>query len=166
MFENQFNVNVFFKNITEDIRFLDWQLTRYVSPSIDLTYYLFTSIDKAVRDKEYDNLLRFYYESLSKTVKLLGSDPDKLFTFDDLQDELKKYGMFTLTTAPMIIQTSLADSSEMLNLNEMNDKTETENSRQELITGLNETAQSEYDRRLNEVFEDVVDKLGYYHKID
>lgn len=137
-----------------------------MSPSIDLSYYLLTCIDKAVRDKEYDNLLKLYYESLSKTVKLLGSDPDKLFTFDDLQDELKKYGMFTLTMAPMLIQTSLADSNEMSSFIEVNDKKAIENYEQELITGLNETAQLEYARRLNEVFEDVVDKLGYYHKLD
>lgn len=145
----------------EDIRFLDWQLIRYVSPAIDLAGFLFTSIDKPIRDKEYENLLRIYYESLSKTVTLLGSGP--IFTFDDLQDELKKYAVFVLILAPMVFQTTQATSSESLTLDEIGNRMAEGENRQELITGLSEDAQKVYERRLNEVFEEIIDKLGYYH---
>lgn len=145
---------------------MDWQAVRYVSPATDLVNIIFLSTDKAFRDNEYANLLQLYHKSLSKTVKLLGSDPDKLFTFDDLQAELKKHGSFALLMAPMAIQTSVADSSEISNLDEMCDKMAEGEGQQEFITGLNETAQFEYNRRLNGVFEDVVDKLGYYHQLN
>lgn len=144
---------------------MDWQSTRYVSPVIDIVYNLFPSTDKEFRDKEYDNLLKTYHKSLSNTVRLLGSNPDELFTFDDLQSELKKYGNFALLLAPIEIQIGQADSSELTNLDEMFDKMAKGEGRQEFITGLNEKAQSEYNRRLNGVFEDVVDNLGYYRKV-
>lgn len=34
----------------------------------------------------------------------LGSDPEKLFTFDDLTNELKLYGRFGLIFAPVLLQ--------------------------------------------------------------
>ncbi|XP_055321909.1 uncharacterized protein LOC129577979 [Sitodiplosis mosellana] len=162
------NNNILFRfnkdGAAEDIRLLDWQVIRFGSPAIDLLYNLFTSTDKALRDKEYDNLLQFYHKSLSRTVQLLGSNPDELFTFDDLQSELKRCGNYALMLAPMLIQISQANSSEVTNLDEMCDKmAEGENANQGLVTGLTEHGQAEYERRLNDVVEDVV-RLGYYHK--
>lgn len=94
----------------------------YVSPAVDLTFNIFLSTDKPFRDKEYDNLLRIYYESLSKTVRLLGNNPDELFSFDNLQEELREYGNFVLAVAPIYIQTMLADSSQVNNFDKVGDE--------------------------------------------
>lgn len=153
------------QGIAEDIRILDWQVLRYLSPAIDLLYNIFTSTDAELRNNDYDNLLKLYHDSLSNTVRLLGSMPDQLFTLDDLKDEMKKCGNFALLLAPMLIQVCQADSSEISNLDEMSNKIAEGETQQELITGLNEHAQQEYDRRLNGVIGDLI-RLGYYHKID
>lgn len=102
-----------------------------------------------------------YHESLSKTVKLLGSDPEELFSFEDLLSELKRCGVYALLMSPMLLQVSLAHSNEISNMDEMFDKVAEGESKINLVTGLSSEGQSEYDRRLNEVFEDVI-KLGYY----
>lgn len=153
------------KDVAEDICLLDWQVIRYASPVIDLLYNIFTSTDQALRDKEYDNLLQLYYKSLSRTIKLLGSNPDELFTFDDLQSELKKYGIYALLMAPMLLQISQADSSDITNLDDMCDKMANgeleENT--SLVKTLSETSQLEFERRLAGVVEDIL-KLGYYHQ--
>lgn len=150
--------------MAEDVRFLDWQVIRYISPAIDLLYNIFTSTSKELRAKEYDNLIQLYHESLSKMVKSLGSDPDELFTLDNLKDELKRCGNYAFLLAPMLISVSLADSSEISNLDEMCDKIADGERRHELITGLSDKAQLEYEQRLNDTVEDLV-KLGYYQKI-
>lgn len=144
---------------------MDWQVIRYVSPAIDLLYNIFTSTDKALRDREYDNILKCYYDSLSKTVKLLGSDPDELFTFENLKDDLKRCGNYALIMAPCLLQISLAESSEISNLDEMFDKAADGEATLDIITGLSENGQQEFDRRIGEVFEDVV-RLGYYRQVN
>lgn len=149
------------KGVAEDIRFLDWQIIHYGSPAIDLVYNLFTSTDGPLREKEYMNLLRLYHESLSKTVKLLGSDPDKLFPFDDLLSELKRCGVYALLMAPLLLQVLQAKSSEIPNMDDMFDKVAEGEGQINLVNSLSSEGQSEYDRRLNEVFEDVT-KMGYY----
>lgn len=150
--------------MAEDVRFLDWQVIRYISPAIDLLYNIFTSTSKELRAKEYDNLIQLYHESLSKMVKSLGSNPDELFTLDNLKDELKRCGNYAFLLAPMLISVSLADSSDISNLDEMCDKIADGERRHELITGLSDKAQLEYEQRLNDTVEDLV-KLGYYQKI-
>lgn len=151
--------------MAEDIRILDWQVIRYISPAIDLLYNIFTSTNKELRDAEYDNLLQVYHGSLSKMVKSLGSNPDDLFSMDDLKDELKRCGNYAFLLAPMLISVSMADSSDISNLDEMCDKIAEGERRQELITGLNDKAQIEYEQRLNDAIEDLV-RLGYYQKIN
>lgn len=64
---------------------------------------MFISTDKATRDSEYQNLVRFYYDTLSRSVELLGSNPDELFTLDNLQAELKRVGYFVLLVAPQYL---------------------------------------------------------------
>lgn len=126
------------KGVAKDVSFLDWQFSRYVSPAIDILYNIFTSTEKALRDKEYENFLELYHESLSKTVKLLGSNPDELFTFKDLTNELEKCGNYALMMAPCMLHVSLAQSAA-------------------LIPDLNKERQLEFDRRINGVFEDIVE---------
>lgn len=151
----------FLQGFAEDIRFLDFQIIFYGSPAIDIFYNIYSSTDKALRSKEYTNLIKMYYDSLSKTVKLLGSDPDQLFTFEDLSNELKTFGVYALLMSPMLLQVSLAHSNEISNMDEMFDRVAEGESKINLVTGLSSEGQSEYERRLNEVFEDVIE-LEYY----
>lgn len=128
---------------------MDWQQARYGSLALDLLYNIFSSADRALRDKEYENLLTVYYESLTKTVTLLGTNPRHLFTFEDLKDEMKRCGNFVLTVMPILIYGSSA--------HQMNGPDST--------TVLNVEAQSEYERRMNEVVEDVLSQ-GFYRNIN
>lgn len=161
------SIEYYLQHVAEEICFLDWQISHYGSPAIDIVYNIFTSTYKTLRDKEYTNLIKSYYDSLSKTVKLLGSDPHKLFTYEDLSSELKQCGIYALLLCPILLQLTQADSSELSNLDEMCDKAVEDGSQINIVTGLSGKRQSEFDRLINEVFEDVI-KLGYYgmHQID
>lgn len=150
------------KGISEDIRLLDWQILRHISPAFDVLYNIFTSTDKALRDKEYKNLVKLYYDTLAKTVELLGSNPEELFTFEDLQSEFREYGNFVLVLAPVLLSVILADTSEIVNLDEMCDKVAEGTSQQNVINGLKREA--EYEQRLSDVIEDIT-RLGYYKKL-
>lgn len=94
-------------------------------------------------------------------MKLLGSDPDKLFTFKNLEDELKKCGNYAMMLAPLTIGIPQADSSEERDLSEMFDNAAgKEKGNIDLFNGLSGEGQYEYDRRINELFTDIV-RLGY-----
>lgn len=102
-------------------------------------------------------------------VKLLGSNPNELFTFENLKAELKRCGNYALIMAPILLQISQADSSEITKLDEVFDKAttgaENDDDKIDLITGLSDKGQLEFQRRLGDVFTDVI-RFGYYRKIE
>lgn len=90
----------------EEICLIDWQISQWCSPAMDLSHFLFASTEKELRDKHYDELLRVYYQSLSALLRRLGSDPEKLFKFNDLQEQLRKFSYYGLIMAPLVITIS------------------------------------------------------------
>lgn len=152
------------KGFAEEIRILDWATIGYVSPANDLIHNIFNSTHKALRDKEYNNLVAVYYKSLSRTVKLLGSDPEKLFTHENLIAELKRCGNFALIVTPLFILTTQVQWNES-NADDVTEHNAGKENEDSFSDGLSEQGRIEYDRRINELLEDIVN-LGYYRKIE
>lgn len=51
---------------------IDFQLTRYGSPSLDLHYYIFSSVQPAVRKDKMQDMLKIYLEIFNSTCESLG----------------------------------------------------------------------------------------------
>lgn len=105
-------------NDLESVCLLDWQLLRYCSPALDLLYNIFSSTDKAFRDQYFEKLLETYHSSLCGMVRQLGSDPNVLFSYQDLKSELRKFGDFALWSGPMLLRVSIADGADLADLDE------------------------------------------------
>lgn len=52
-----------------EIIFLDWQISRYASPIIDVVYFIFCCTTKELRDCHYDDFLKIYHNSLSAHIR-------------------------------------------------------------------------------------------------
>lgn len=96
-------------------------MCRYASPVVDILHIIFTSTDTQFRAREYHNLIRCYYDSLSSTIRQLGSDPERVFSFDDLQNELKRCGKVAALIAPYMLRVILAQPKDIRNYDQMND---------------------------------------------
>lgn len=127
---------------------------------MDLLNCIFSSTNKALRDSEYTNLLKLYYESLSKTIRMLGSNPDNLFTFENLQDEMKGCGNSALFFAPAVIAVSI---DGILNFKESFDKITNRESEQNSVCDTKTESQLQYSERLEGLLDDIVN-FGYYRK--
>lgn len=147
----------------ENICFVDWQIMRFCSPALDLLYNIFTSTDKAFRQKEYHNLLKHYHQTLSDTVCKLGSNPRKLFTFVDLEYQMKKFGKYAFLMCPLLIEVMMADPKNVANLDELSEEMaggQTE--KLELVGEFDEATQKKYETRIRDLIADLVD-LGFYN---
>lgn len=102
---------------------------------------------------------------MSNIVKLLGSDPEKLCSLENVKNELKRFGYLAPMMTPMLIQISQSDSSEMPHSDATNTEACAEGGEGSSSSGMSAAGQLEFDRRINELLEDVVN-LGYYRKID
>ncbi|ODM93652.1 putative oxidoreductase dhs-27 [Orchesella cincta] len=94
------NNNMMFKRDPESNKItghiaIDLQVTRYNSPALDISYYLFTSVKPAVRREHLQTLLTTYLETLHETTRNLDCPID--LTYDDLFLAIRKkfnYGFF------------------------------------------------------------------------
>lgn len=102
----------------ENVSFLDWQISRYGSPAFDVLGFIFVSTSKDFRDQHYDEMINIYYDESREMIKRLGSDPDKLFTFADLQNELKRCAPFVLCMTTVFKLVALAHENDFTKMDE------------------------------------------------
>lgn len=136
--------------------FVDWQISRYSSPVFDLLYNLFSSTDKKLRDKHFSDLLRLYYSSLSDFIRKLGSKPENLFTYDNLTQELQRFGRFALLTGPMIIQLLLASPDDIQDMDEYSEKIGTGAS-MDFVKDYPDDVKKIYSETINNVISDLIE---------
>ncbi|XP_018566820.1 uncharacterized protein LOC108907565 [Anoplophora glabripennis] len=101
-----------------DIRFLDFQLSKEGSPCCDLSYCFYSGAsDEMLKDLDY--FLQIYHESLSKTLKAFGCDPEKLYPFQELKNDWKKYCKMGVTMALMVWKIKCTSEENIIDLNDV-----------------------------------------------
>lgn len=138
---------------------VDWQIAQYCTPAADVSYFLFTSTEKCLRDQHYDDLIRIYYDSLAELINRCGSDASKLFTFDNLQEQLKRFGKYGIVMAPMLMQVITVQPNDIPDLDEMARNAGNETSEQlENVDGWVNQSNPVYHKRMSEVIRDYYSK--------
>lgn len=117
--------NILFKysksGAVEEACLLDFQLSRYASPVLDLMYLVYCCTTREWRQKFLDALLKEYHDELSCTLRRLGCDADELYPWDTMQAHLREFGKFGLGMALMTIPVFLAEADEIPDLDEQFD---------------------------------------------
>lgn len=124
---------------------------------------MFSSTDRNLREKHYDKLIKIYHNALSNTITKLGSDPEKLFSFNDLLGELKRFGRFGLVLAPILLQIITTKPSDIPDMDQFaedmaNNKKTMDESMAEFA---NAASLDKYNQRVRDVVKDGI-LLNYY----
>lgn len=56
------------EKMVQNIRFIDFQVSRYSSPVLDIMYFIFTSTTRELRGRNYNIYLKTYHETLSDLI--------------------------------------------------------------------------------------------------
>ncbi|KAJ4427555.1 hypothetical protein ANN_25203 [Periplaneta americana] len=88
---------------------VDFQMSRYGSPALDLSFILQLSLTADTR-RNYRQLLRVYHDSLCEFVLDLDSNPE-VFSFSALEEEMKKYSAFGMAMALVAVPGTLNEDS-------------------------------------------------------
>lgn len=146
-----------------DVRILDFQFSRYQPLVLDLFDILFTTSDKDFRHNHYDYSIKYYYNALSESIRRLGSDPEKLFSFGDLQSQLRKFGKYPfilgLISAPMV----LPKADAIPDINQVGQNADRNNGGNAYYEPYDEETQSIFHRRVNDLLTDLID-FGFHKK--
>lgn len=124
---------------------------------------MYTSTHKELRDKHYETMIRTYYNALANTIRQAGSDPDTLFTYENLKGQLKRFGKFALLIAPMLLQVITADPKDIPDMDEIAEEMakdkDSDKINFEVLT--DKKTQNSYNVRVRDVIIDVINN-GYY----
>lgn len=102
---NQFNAFFFFQQNAgvEDIKIklIDFQLAYVSSPVNDLSHIFYSGASKTEMAK-LNEYLEVYYSSFASFVEELGADPLKIYPFEALKADWKKYASRGLIMGELI----------------------------------------------------------------
>lgn len=73
------------REIPVKAKMIDFQLARYSSPVIDISFFIYSCTTEEVREQYYDELIKSYHTSLTDFIKDFGSNPEYLFPFSALE---------------------------------------------------------------------------------
>lgn len=104
-------------NKVNGIKFVDYQLTNYNTPAIDLVYFILTSTQS--RFENVESLLKIYYETFMETVNKLNYKLKKPFTLEILKSEFESKLFYGLATILSILPITMADQSEAPKLDDL-----------------------------------------------
>ncbi|XP_022901646.2 uncharacterized protein [Onthophagus taurus] len=107
-----------------DVKIIDYQLTRCAPVVTDLTFFLYICVDPVIRDKNWDELIKIYSNSVSEYLNELGSNP-RIINVDIVEDAMKKIGMFTFLMGTEAIIMSAAE--EIADIDEIQEVTTLDN---------------------------------------
>lgn len=79
------------------------------SPANDISYFLYANISSDMYEN-LDEYKRIYHDSLSKQLKELNLDPDRILTLDDFERQMKRHAKYGITMAFFIIYIKLFKS--------------------------------------------------------
>jgi thiamine kinase-like enzyme len=95
------------------VAMLDWQISKYSSPILDLSYFLFACISKEDIE-DLDEILRLYHKSLSSHLQRMGADSTKLYPLDTFLKDWKKFGRFGASMSSLLFKVCATDSDEVI----------------------------------------------------
>lgn len=98
--------NTLFKNENGEIKcmFIDFALTRYGSPVLDLSTFLCLHCARQVDKSMLDKVLKAYHDSLSRCLEESGVDSEK-YSFEALREDYKRKGLFGFFVATFFLPT-------------------------------------------------------------
>ncbi|XP_058977087.1 uncharacterized protein LOC101896865 [Musca domestica] len=100
-------------------KLIDFQLSRYSSPVVDLMHYLCTSTDRDLRKQHFKELLDIYYQTLREHLEYYQLDVGVVYPREIFLQHLKEIGIFGLCMAAFSIPFFISNSNELPDMDEV-----------------------------------------------
>ncbi|XP_049940208.1 uncharacterized protein LOC126416509 [Schistocerca serialis cubense] len=98
--------NIMFKyaaGVVQDVILLDFQLSAYCSPSIDLQYFTHTSLTEEVYANHLTDLLKEYHSHLIEVMNDIGISTDKQISFEELLKDFEAHALYAVFSAVAVL---------------------------------------------------------------
>ncbi|CAG9837599.1 unnamed protein product [Diabrotica balteata] len=111
------------KKQLEDIKLIDFQMSRASTPVFDLTYTFYSGAGPEEL-KNWEHFLKVYYNSLKLSLQQYNLDVDKIYPYETLKAEWKDYIQFGFIMGIMIWGAKFVEEDEIIDLDVTENKEE------------------------------------------
>jgi Ecdysteroid kinase-like family len=103
------------------VKMFDFQWTKYASPVLDLSFYLYMNLDPAILEESWERILKFYHETLISTLsKILKCQKDDKrlapLNFQAFMKHFAKFAFYGCTISTWFLPIMLADLESCKNI--------------------------------------------------
>ncbi|EDS35006.1 conserved hypothetical protein [Culex quinquefasciatus] len=98
---------------TEDVMLLDFQISTWGSPAIDIIYSMYNSVSIETRDNHREELIKFYYNEFVNALKMFEFQ-GKIPSLIDLRIEITKCGHLETFLTTMFLPLLILTPEEMM----------------------------------------------------
>lgn len=91
---------------------IDFQLARFASPALDISFFIYSCTTQELRENHYEELLKAYHSSLGQQLTVFGLDVDQVFPYSALMDEMRQWACFGVGMGIESIPFSVMDDEE------------------------------------------------------
>lgn len=105
----------------KDIKMFDFQWTKYASPVLDLSFYLYMNLDPEILEGSWQKILHFYHESLiASLMKMLKCDESDLrlerLSFPRFLDHFSKFAFYGCLISTWFLPCMMSDQETIRNI--------------------------------------------------
>ena len=104
-----------------DAMFVDFQVSRFSSPCLDLQFFMCTTPIEDIRHNHMEELLQFYHRELVETLSTVDCGHNQ-YSFPQFQKEFDEKGIFGFLTASILLQVVLSDPDESIDLDQVKEE--------------------------------------------
>ncbi|XP_044739798.1 uncharacterized protein LOC123301129 [Chrysoperla carnea] len=86
-------------NVPKQCCMVDFQILRYLPPTVDLQFFLIVNFSPSLRAKHYRELLEYYYQQLSQELNVFGLDSNNIYPEEIFEKQYADTMVLTMTLA-------------------------------------------------------------------
>lgn len=86
---------------------------------MDISFFIYSCTSHELREAHYESLLKAYHESACDLIKDLGANPELVFSWQSLLDELKEFARFGCGMGIESLPMSMLEEDEIADLDEI-----------------------------------------------
>uniref|UniRef100_A0A0K8WBL9 CHK kinase-like domain-containing protein n=1 Tax=Bactrocera latifrons TaxID=174628 RepID=A0A0K8WBL9_BACLA len=102
-------------------KLIDFQISRYSPPVLDLVHYLYACTEKPLRDAHFNEFMQIYYDTLAQFIRDYGLDPGVLYPEAIFRQQLRQFGVYGYCMSAFSVPFFVSNASELPDLDKVSE---------------------------------------------
>lgn len=108
-------------NTAVKAKLIDFQISRYSPPILDLVHYLYACTEKPLRDAHFNEFMQIYYDTLAQFIRDYELDPAVLYPEAIFRQQLRQFGVYGYCMSAFAVPFFVSNASELPDLDKVSE---------------------------------------------